>query len=646
MFVLLGLVANIAKGQFVYTTGATVTSIDGSTNAVNTLLSGVDYIDIITSLDGSKIYVSTGGSIIVYAICGGSLQRIATIPTKVSNLLAISPDGTRLYTTSGGAAQIVSVVDIATNSVTATINVGNQPIGVKVSPDGTRVYVANFGDNTISVINTATNTVVATVSTDYPTTLGAGIGPRDLAISPDGSKVYIINTTSGTVSVLATATNTVISVINAVSPGLYDIVISPDGTKAYITTANNFQVRVLDLATNTIITNFDLGVKSPLYGIVLSPDGTKGYVNVNGTVKVIDLATNGVSATLAGTGSGFQIASGPTPPIYAITTDPSSPITVCEKGSKKITAIGASDYTWEPATGLNTTKGETVVASPTESTTYVVSGTAPNGCTISLKVQVNVSPAPVIASVEYNCATKLLTIIVKGGTEKDVFQYSVDGGAYEPNNVYGPATFATPSIKISVKYEADADCQTAIDFELPKCALPVTWASINASSQPDKYILIAWQTASESQNKGFEVERSSNAKNFERIGFVAGANDAQNIQSYRFIDAQPLAGINYYRLKQLDNGGTFAYSRIVAANVEAEGYLKVYPNPAAEFVAIESGDAVIEQVRLLNVAGQVLKTVSQSAKSIKLSMSGLSTGTYFAEIQIDGYKYVKKIVRE
>ncbi|HNW38709.1 MAG TPA: hypothetical protein PKJ75_07635, partial [Methanosarcina vacuolata] len=57
----------------------------------------------------------------------------------------------------------VSVIDAATNKVTATVNVGSYPLGVSVTSDGTKVYVANSGSNSVSVIDTATNKVTATV---------------------------------------------------------------------------------------------------------------------------------------------------------------------------------------------------------------------------------------------------------------------------------------------------------------------------------------------------------------------------------------------------------------------------------------------------------------------------------------------------
>src|SRR3990167_4402835 len=61
----------------------------------------------------------------------------------------------------------VSVIDIATNTVTATVGVGSTPAGMAVNPAGTRAYVTNWGSNSVSVIDTGTNTVTATVSVGF-----------------------------------------------------------------------------------------------------------------------------------------------------------------------------------------------------------------------------------------------------------------------------------------------------------------------------------------------------------------------------------------------------------------------------------------------------------------------------------------------
>jgi YVTN family beta-propeller protein len=93
--------------------------------------------------------------------------------------------------------------------------------GVAVTPDGSKVYVANAASNNVSVIDTASNTVIATTP--------VGAAPVGVAVTPDGSKVYVANSNSNSVSVIATPTNTVIgSPINVgTGPAAFGIFIQP-----------------------------------------------------------------------------------------------------------------------------------------------------------------------------------------------------------------------------------------------------------------------------------------------------------------------------------------------------------------------------------------------------------------------------------
>ena len=97
----------------------------------------------------------------------------------------------------------VSVINTATNAVVATVVVGAGPYGAAVTPDGTRAYVTNQTSNTVSVVNTATNAVVATVT--------VGTNPRGVAVSLDGTRAYVANFSSDNVSVINTATNLVVA---------------------------------------------------------------------------------------------------------------------------------------------------------------------------------------------------------------------------------------------------------------------------------------------------------------------------------------------------------------------------------------------------------------------------------------------------
>ncbi len=103
----------------------------------------------------------------------------------------------------------VLVIDTATNMVVATVKVGNGPRGIAVTPDGTHAYVANEFDHAITVIATATNTVLTGPGFPIP----VGHFPNTVAITPDGQHVYVTNNGSNSVSVIATASNTVVATV-------------------------------------------------------------------------------------------------------------------------------------------------------------------------------------------------------------------------------------------------------------------------------------------------------------------------------------------------------------------------------------------------------------------------------------------------
>jgi YVTN family beta-propeller protein len=120
--------------------------------------------------------------------------------------MAITPDGRRIYVTNT-ALDTVSVIDTATNSlVGGQIGVGHIPEDIAIAPDGKRAYVANPQSNSVSVIDTATNTAIATVP--------VGSFPNSVAASPDGARVFVANSGGG-VSVINTATNALESPIAA-----------------------------------------------------------------------------------------------------------------------------------------------------------------------------------------------------------------------------------------------------------------------------------------------------------------------------------------------------------------------------------------------------------------------------------------------
>ena len=129
----------------------------------------------------------------LYDILNGDIVKTKVTVGSSPVGIAITPDGNYAYVTNESSGT-VSVIEISTNTVTATVTVGSSPVGIAITPDGNYAYVTNYGSGTVSVIQINTDTVTATVT--------VGTDPIGIAITPDGNYVYVANKDSGNVSVI------------------------------------------------------------------------------------------------------------------------------------------------------------------------------------------------------------------------------------------------------------------------------------------------------------------------------------------------------------------------------------------------------------------------------------------------------------
>jgi YVTN family beta-propeller protein len=190
------------------------------------------------------------------------------------------------YVTNVNFPPSVFVIDTANpdQGVVSTIPVGFFPSSVLFSSDGTRAYISNPGSGTVSVIDTASNTVVASIR--LPT------GPEFFqAITPDGKHLY---ETDGCCRVLVvdTATNTMSSTI-FVGNGPGPIAVTPDGLHVYVVNQADRTVSVIDTSSNTVVGG-PIPVTSQSSfagGLVFTPDGGHAYVGGSG-ITVINTSNN------------------------------------------------------------------------------------------------------------------------------------------------------------------------------------------------------------------------------------------------------------------------------------------------------------------------------------------------------------------
>jgi len=237
--------------------------------------------------------------------------------------VAFTPNGEYAYVTNQNSGT-VSVISTASNTVTAKVTLGSAPYAVAVTPNGAYVYVTNVGNDTVSVISTATNKLVATVI--------VGNDPTGVAVTPNGEYVYVSNddalSNNNSVSVISTATNTVTATIS-VGRSTSSVAVTPNGKYAYVTSYSSGLISVISTATNTVTATFPAGLS--LLSVTISPNGKYAYVTHDtylDYISVISTTTNTETANVTVDGNDTQyVAFTPNSEYAYVTVLPAQPKT-------------------------------------------------------------------------------------------------------------------------------------------------------------------------------------------------------------------------------------------------------------------------------------------------------------------------------
>jgi hypothetical protein len=157
--------------------------------------------------------------------------------------------------------------------------------------------------------------------------------------------------------------------------------------------------------------------------------------------------------------------------------------------------------------------------------------------------------------------------------------------------------------------------------------------------------VLTWQTASEKNNAGFTIERSTDGYTFEPIGFVKGTNTSTTVKTYDFTDEGLLSiGTNYYRLAWENEFNKTANSKIIAVQTsENKAQIIAFPNPVRDVLTVKLPDFKSNStIELTNAQGQIVATIENNAQ---LNVAHLTAGVYFLRAKFDGNTVVQKIVK-
>jgi serine protease len=319
---------------------------------------------------------------------------------------------------------------------------------------------------------------------------------------------------------------------------------------------------------------------------------------------------------------------------------------ICQGETSTLTASGATSYSWSPETGLNASTGNTVLANPTSTTSYILTGTT-GACNSSLSFELVVTGNS--ANVQLNASdveisqptTVTFTAIPTNGGSAPTYNFLVNSTSVQN----GPQNFLTRLVNVGDRIQCTMTSNEACVVEKTVSSieiimgqpLPVTLLRFSGRRTPAGNLL-EWATGTEINSKEFILERSGDGASFAAIDRVNAAGNSAVQNNYSLLDGKYGIGKNFYRLKMIDLDGSFKYSRIVMIE-NGPGILTttLAPNPArtgtSSLLTINGIDRDSRiSVSIINAAGAILRTYQQQSFNgtiqVSLSANNLPSGSY------------------
>jgi photosystem II stability/assembly factor-like uncharacterized protein len=343
--------------------------------------------------------------------------------------------------------------------------------------------------------------------------------------------------------------------------------------------------------------------------------------------------TNGIySADMVDANIGYHTINSSNRPIYKTTDGGTNWVAVTTPLTGNITSIKALDAN---TIIIGASSGTTRMAKTTDGGT--------NWTPITLPIAVD------IRSLDFMDAD---TGYVCGNTTTVALRTTNGGTNWTFENLHLPALVKIRVLPNDIAY-AFGTYGSIMRYD-PHGYVPVELTSFT-SSVSGSNVLLKWQTASELNNMGFEIERASanTLQEWKKVGFVAGSGTTTEIRSYSYLDNNLKTGTYYYRLKQIDYDGTFNYSDEIEVEVVVPFNFALeqnYPNPfnPTTIIRYSVPENSLVNIKVYNIIGQEVAELLNEVKSpdryeINFEAKGLASGIYLVKMQAGDFTSTIKI---
>ena len=175
--------------------------------------------------------------------------------------------------------------------------------------------------------------------------------------------------------------------------------------------------------------------------------------------------------------------------------------------------------------------------------------------------------------------------------------------------------------------------------------LPIELISFKVTCDKNKANL-SWITASETNNAFFTIEKSKNGDLWEIIAKIDGAGNSNSVLNYDYLDLSPIYGSSYYRLKQTDYDGKFAYSEMINLQscIDINSALSIFPNPTKDLInVICKSNEILYSIEIISISGQVVFSEKGNSAKMIINTSNIANGLYYLQTKTKTSILINKI---